>query len=46
METGTGAGETWQGNVQVELLPNLNLENSINGESGFGSMGINWKRDY
>jgi len=46
LETGTGAGEAWQGNVEVELLPNLNLENTINSESGFGSMGINWKKDY
>ena len=46
VETGTGAGAGWQGNVEIELLPNLNLENSINSESGFGSMGINWKKDY
>ena len=46
IETGTGAGEGWQGNVEVELLPHLNLENSINSESGFGNIGINWKKDY
>ena len=44
METGTGAGEGWQGNVEVELLPNLNLENTINSESGFGNMGLTGKR--
>lgn len=46
METGTGAGQGWQGNVEVELLPNLNLENTINSESGLGNIGINWKKDY
>lgn len=46
METGTGAGEPWQGNIQIELLPNLNLENSINGETGFGNVELQWKKDY
>ena len=46
VETGTGAGEPWQGNIQIELLPNLNLENSVNGESGFGNIELQWKRDY
>ena len=46
VETGTGAGEPWQGNIQIELLPNLNLENSINGETGFGNVELQWKKDY
>ena len=46
VETGTGAGEGWQGNVEVELWPNLNLENTVNSNTGFGNIGINWKKDY
>ena len=46
VETGTGAGEPWQGNIQIELLPNLNLENTINGETGFGNIELQWKKDY
>lgn len=46
VETGTGAGEGWQGNVEIELTPHLNLENTINSQSGFSNIGINWKKDY
>ena len=46
VERDTRAGEAWQGNVEIELRPNLNLENTINSESGFGNMGIQWKKDY
>jgi len=46
VETGTGAGEPWQGNIQIELLPNLSLENTINGETGFGNIELQWKKDY
>ena len=46
VETGTGAGESWQGNVEIELRDNLSLENSINSESGFGNIELQWKKDY
>jgi translocation and assembly module TamB len=46
VETGTGAGEPWQGNVQIELLPNLNLENTVNSETGFGNVELQWKKDF
>lgn len=36
----------WQGKVNIELMPNLNLESSTGGDSGLGGVELQYKHDY
>ncbi|WP_431688706.1 translocation/assembly module TamB domain-containing protein [Hahella sp. NBU794] len=38
--------QPWKGSVEVELNPNLNLETTTGGQSGFGGVELQWKQDY
>lgn len=38
--------DPWQGQVQIELTPNISLETSAESTSGFGGVDLFWKRDY
>lgn len=38
--------QPWKGSVEVELTPNINLETTTSGSSGFGGVELQWKRDY
>lgn len=49
LELGKGAdpAQPVQGKLEIELLPNLNLEsNTASGEEGVGNVKLQWKRDY
>lgn len=38
--------QPWKGSVEVELTPNINLETTSGGSSGFGGVELQWKNDY
>lgn len=38
--------QPWKGSVEVELTPNINLETTTGGNSGFGGIELQWKNDY
>ena len=38
--------QPWKGSVEVELSPNINLETTTGGSSGFGGVELQWKNDY
>ncbi len=38
--------QPWKGSVEVELTPNVNLETTTGGSSGFGGVELQWKNDY
>jgi translocation and assembly module TamB len=38
--------QPWKGSVEVELTPNINLETTSGGSSGFGGVELQWKHDY
>lgn len=38
--------EPWQGQVQIELAPNVSLETSAQSNTGVSGIDIKWKRDY
>ena len=38
--------QPWKGSVEVELTPNINLETTTSGSSGFGGVELQWKNDY
>lgn len=38
--------QPWKGSVEVELTPNINLETTTGGSSGFGGVELQWKNDY
>lgn len=38
--------QPWKGSVEVELTPNINLETTTGGRSGFGGVELQWKKDY
>ncbi len=38
--------QPWQGNITIDLLPNLKLESSTGGTSGVPGAALKWKNDY
>lgn len=38
--------QPWKGSVEIELTPNINLETTTGGSSGFGGVELQWKNDY
>ncbi|GAA3976770.1 translocation/assembly module TamB domain-containing protein [Allohahella marinimesophila] len=38
--------QPWKGSVEIELRPNISLETSTGGQSGFGGVELKWKKDY
>ena len=38
--------QPWKGSIEVELTPNINLETTTGGSSGFGGVELQWKNDY
>ncbi len=38
--------QPWKGTVEIELSPNINLETTSGGNSGFGGVELQWKKDY
>ena len=38
--------QPWEGSIEVELTPNINLETTTGGSSGFGGVELQWKKDY
>ncbi|HBF09639.1 MAG TPA: hypothetical protein DDW29_15410 [Gammaproteobacteria bacterium] len=46
IQRSTDPTEPWQGQVQIEITPNISLETSAESNAGFNGVDINWKRDY
>jgi translocation and assembly module TamB len=46
VERGNNPAKPWKGNVEVEILPNVNIESSTGGDSGLGGIEVKWKHDY
>ncbi|MCP5163152.1 MAG: translocation/assembly module TamB [Hahellaceae bacterium] len=38
--------QPWQGKVDIELTPNVNLQTTTGRQSGFGGVELLWKKDY
>ena len=46
IEKGNNPSQPMKGSVEIEVLPNLNVESSTGGSSGVGGVKLQWKHDY